>query len=321
MKCETVQQNIVLVTYGELPDEELAALEHHLAECEACNRELRELLTLHEAMAGGESVADPSPNLVARARMRLDEELDSIPPHGFFTRLQSNLWSWVGHLQSAPALMTLLLGSGFLAGIFTARYQFAHLAPPKQIVRMVKSGDSTIANVTGIVQTPNSEQVQVSYERTTPEVMQGSLDDPQIRELLLMGTHAAVSPSVREKTVSLITHECQLHHACITGPGGSGIRDALLVSLHTDRSAAVRLKALEGLEPYVADDENVRDAILEALMHDGSENVRTRAITLLTPVESDSSVRQVMRSVSTTDANPFIRTVSTRAFAGTADIQ
>ena len=321
MKCETVQQNIVLVTYGELPDEDLAALEHHLAECEACNRELRELLALHEAMAAGDAVTEPSPNLVARARMKLDEELDGIPPHGLFTRLQSNLWSWLGHLQSAPALMTLLVGTGFLAGIFTTRYQVAHQPLPKTAVRMAKPGDSTIANVTGIVQTPNSEQVQVSYERITPEVMQGSLDDPQIRELLLMGTHAAANPSVREKTVSLITHECQMHHACITGPGGSGIRDALLVSLHADRSPAVRLKALEGLEPYVADDEHVRDAILEALMHDSSENVRTRAITLLMPVESDSSVRQVMRSVSTTDANPFIRNVGTRAVAGTADIQ
>src|ERR1700761_4793118 len=105
MKCESVQQNIVLVTYGELPDEDLASLEHHLAECEACNRELRELLAMHEAMNAGEPVPEVSPNLVARARLKLDEELDSIPPHGLFTRLQSNLWSWLGHVQSAPALM------------------------------------------------------------------------------------------------------------------------------------------------------------------------------------------------------------------------
>lgn len=321
MKCETVQQNIVLVTYGELPDEDLASLEHHLAECEACNRELRELLAMHEAMAAGEPAPEVSPNLVARARLKLDEELDSIPPHGLLTRLQGNLWSWLGHVQSAPALMCLLVGVGFLAGNFTRLYQMAHQPAPKPAIVMVKSGDSTIGNITGIVQTPNSEQVQVSYNRIVPETMQGTLDDPQVRELLLVGVRAAANPSVREETVGLITHECQVHHACITGPGGSGIRDALLVSLRSDHSPAVRLKALEGLEPYVADDEHVRDAILEALMHDASENVRTHAIALLAPVESDSSVRQVMRTVSTTDVNPYIRTVSTRALQGTADIQ
>ena len=321
MKCETVQQNIVLVTYGELPDEDLATLEHHLAECEACNRELRELLGMHEAMGASDPIQEPSPNLVARARLKLDEELDTIPPHGLFTRLQSNLWSWIGHLQSAPALMTLLLGIGFLGGLFTSRYQVAHEPKHAPPLVMVKPGESTIADISGIVQTPNSEQVQVSYNRITPEVIQGSLDDPQIRQLLLIGTHSAASNVIRENSVGLITHECQLRHACITGPGGSGIRDALLVSLHTDKSPTVRLKALEGLQPYVSQDEHVRDAVLDALMGDSSEKVRTEAISLLAPVESDSSVRQVMRTVSTTDRNPYIRTVSTQALAGTADIQ
>ena len=95
----------------------------------------------------------------------------------------------------------------------------------------------------------------------------------------------------------------------------------LLVSLRYDKSPAVRLNALDGLQPYVVEDQRVRDAVLEALMHDASPDVRTRAISLLQPVESDSSVRKVMRTVSTTDENPYIRTVSSHALAGTADIQ
>jgi hypothetical protein len=320
MKCEIVQQNIVLVTYGELPDEDLAALEHHLAECEACNAELRELLAMHEIMGAADPIAEPSPNLVARARLKLDEELDAIPPHGLLTRFQSNLWSWIGHLQSAPALMTLLVGTGFLGGLFTNRYQVAHQPKLPPTVVLVKPGD-TIANISGIVQTPDSEQVQVSYNRIVPETVQGSLDDPQIRQLLLIGTNAAASNGIREDSIGLITRECQRRHACITGPGGTGIRDALLASLRVDKSPSVRLKALEGLQPYVAQDEHVRDAVLEVLMHDPNANVRTQAISLLTPVESDSSVRQVMRSVSTSDENPYIRTVSTQVLAGMADIQ
>ena len=85
----------------------MAALEQHLAECEACNRELKALLAMHEALAS-EAMIEPSPNLVAHSRMLLDEELDQIPPHGWFTRLRSNLYGWLGHMQSAPALMTIL---------------------------------------------------------------------------------------------------------------------------------------------------------------------------------------------------------------------
>ena len=56
-------------------------------------------------------------------------------------------------------------------------------------------------------------------------------------------------------------------------------------------------------------------------MHDSSASVRKQAIALLEPVQSDSSVRQVLRTVSTQDENPYIRTASYEALQGTADIQ
>jgi hypothetical protein len=320
MKCEKAQQNIVLVTYGELPDEQMAPLEEHLAGCEACSSELRAQLAMHEALACHPMV-EPSPNLLASARMRLDEALDTIPPHGLLTRLHSNLFGWLGHMQGAPALMTLLLGVGFLAGNFTYRYQVAHQPRLPSAVVLSNTTNGTIANISGIVPTPNSQIVQVTYNRVVPETVQGSLDDPQIRQLLMIATKAAATNAVRTDSVALLANECRAGHQCVGDSDGGGIRSALLVSLRYDKSAAVRLNALEGLQPYVAQDQRVRDAVLEALMHDSSPDVRTRAISLLQPVESDSSVRKVMRTVSTTDVNPYIRTVSTHALAGTADIQ
>lgn len=318
MKCETAQQSIVLVTYGELPDQDLASLEQHLSDCVDCNRELKALLAMHEALAY-RPVTDPSPNLLAQSRMRLDEELDLIPPHGFLTRLRSNLYGWLGHVQSAPALVTLLVGAGFLGGNFTYRYQVAHQPRLPSPVVLTNSTNGAIANVSGIVQTPNSEIVQVTYNRVVPETVQGSLDDPQIRQLLLIGTKAAANNGVRTDSVALLANECRNGHHCLGGDGS--IRNGLMVSLRYDKNPSVRLAALQGLEPYVAQDEKVRDAMLEALMHDPSEHVRTTAIKLLEPVDSDSSVRQVMRTVSTTDENPYIRTVSNNALAGTASIQ
>lgn len=319
MKCEKAQQDIVLVTYGELPDERMASLEQHLAECEECNRELKAMLAMHEALAY-RPMMEPSPNLLAQSRMRLDEELDTIPPHGFLTRLRSNLYSWLGHVQSAPALITLVLGLGFLAGNFTFRYQLAHQTMPKGPVIIDRPASGAIADITGIAQTPNSEIVQVTYNRVTPETVQGSLDDPQIRKLLLLGIKDGANNGIRTDSLGLIANECRIGHNCVDGPAGD-VRNSLLVSLRYDKNPTTRLAALEGLQPYVAQDQKVRDAVLDALAHDSSERVRTRAISLLQPVGSDSSVRQVMRTVSTTDQNPYIRTVSTQVLQGAADIQ
>jgi hypothetical protein len=275
---------------------------------------------MHEALAY-HPVLDPSPNLLAQSRMRLDEELDMIPPHGLLTRLRSNMYAWLGHVQSAPALVTLLVGVGFLAGNYTNIYQTAHQPKLPTTSVMTDATHSAIANISGIVQTPNPEIVQVSYNRIVPETMQGSLDDPRIRQLLLIGTKAAANNDVRSDSVSYLARECRVGHQCIASPDGTGIRNGLLVSLRYDKSPNVRLAALEGLQTYVAEDQRVRDAVLDAVMHDANERVRLRAISLLEPVQSDSSVRQVMRTVSTTDVNPYIRTVSTNALAGTADIQ
>ena len=319
MKCEKAQQDIVLVTYGELPDERMASLEQHLAECEECNRELKAMLAMHEALAY-RPVTEPSPNLVAQSRMRLDEELDTIPPHGFLTRLRSNLYSWLGHIQSAPALITLLLGVGFMAGNLTFRYQIAHQPQAKGAVILTNPAGSAIADVTSIVQTPNSEIVQVNYNRVIPETIQGSLDTPEIRKLLLVGIRSAANNHVRADSVALLAGECRIGHHCVDGPDGD-IRNSMLVSLRYDKNPTERLAALEGLEPYVAEDQKVRDAVIDALAHDSSERVRSRAISLLQPVGSDSSVRQVMRTVSARDANPYIRTVSSQVLQGAASIQ
>jgi hypothetical protein len=154
--------------------------------------------------------------------------------------------------------------------------------------------------------------------------VQGSLDDPQIRQLLMLGTKLATSNTVHDDSVALLASECAAGHSCdgASADGSSlGIRGALLASLRSDKSPNVRLKALEGLQPYVAQDEHVRNAVLRSLMNDSSEDVRIRSISVLQPVQADSSVRHVLRTVSAQDENPAIRNASFQALQGTADIQ
>ncbi len=117
--------------------------------------------------------------------------------------------------------------------------------------------------------------------------------------------------------MALLAAECRAGHSCQP----SGIRDALMVALRYDHSPKVREKALEGLEPYVADDVRVRDAVLEAVLNDNDPAIRTAAIGLLEPVDADTSVRQVLYSVSNSDDNPQIRNVSRQVLSRVPEIQ
>jgi len=150
-----------------------------------------------------------------------------------------------------------------------------------------------------------------------PRKINGSLDDPEIRQLLMLATENSSSAGVRDDSVGLLAAECRAGHSC----QGAGIRDALMVALRYDRSAAVREKALEGLEPYVSQDVRVRNAVLEALLNDSDPRIRTESINLLEPVEADTSVRQVLYSVSTSDDNPQIRNTSRQVLSRVPEIQ
>jgi hypothetical protein len=320
MKCEMARDNVILAYYGELPDELSGTLEQHLMTCEECREELS-LLQGMDSQLGVLPVEEPDPNLLAQSRMRLDDALDAIPPHGFLTRFRTNLFLWMGHLRSAPALATLLVGVGFIGGNFLNRYEVSKApAPHAGPVSYSNPSQSVISSVTGIDRTPDSELVQVHYNRVVPETIEGSLDNKEIRDLLMKGTTASAE-DVRANSVQLLAGECKAGHECAARDDGKGARGALLVSLRYDKDPGVRLKALEGLESYIGQDQRVRDAVLESLAHDPDADVRMAAVSLLAPVQHDSSVRKVLRTVSTQDENPYIRTVSFNTLQGSDSIQ
>jgi HEAT repeats/Putative zinc-finger len=326
MNCEVARERIVAAAYQELSDEQAHELERHVTACPECQRDCEQVLAL-KVLMDANPVLEPAPNLVARARLRLDEVLDSLPPKRWYERWSTRVWNNFARLESAPVAAALLLviggGAGSLGGYEYAQSRIAHNAaaqvagPPKSETAAALPTLANVASVSGIVRQPNSQIVDVNYNQLVPRQIEGSLDDPQIRQLLLLATENASSPDVRDNSVGLLAAECKAGHGCQP----SGFRDALVYVLRSDKSAAVRRKALEGLQPYVSEDIRVRDAVLESLLNDSDPGVRSAAISLLEPVEADTSVRQVLYSVSTTDDNPQIRNVSRQVLSRVSDIQ
>jgi anti-sigma factor RsiW len=332
MNCELAQERIALAAYGELPDDAAHELNQHLSRCESCRHELRQVETLQQIMELS-PVAEPSPNLLTRARMRLEESLDAVPDRSWLARFIQSFNSGFARLRTAPFAASVLLMTGVAAGGFGG-YHYAQVAAearqkvllasmPSAIPAQVSSLDVAsdepveIANVSSIVRLPNSETVQVQYNRLLPERMEGSLDDPKIRQLLMLASQHSPNPGIRNDSVQLLADECQAGHACNDG----SLRDVLMTTLLSDESAEVRRKAVEGLKPYIAEDMRVRDAILESLLNDSDPAVRAQLINLLEPVEADSSVRRVLSTVASQDSNPHIRVISRKFLSQVPEIQ
>ncbi len=289
-----------------------------MGDCPDCETEREQLLAL-KALADALPVQEPAANLVARARLRLEEALDALPPTRWYERLGQWMMNNFASLQAAPVAACLLLvvgaGAGSLGGYEFAQNRAARTAaagaaaaaqPASQPQPQAQAAPAEIANISSIVRQPNSDMVEVRYNQMVPQRIEGSLDDPAIRQLLMLASRELGLGGSADDSVGLLAAECRAGHSC----KAAGIRDALMVALRYDKNAGVREKALEGLEPYVAEDVRVRDAVLEALMNDTDPRIRTAAINILEPVEGDTSVRQVLHSVANTDLNPHIRTVS-----------
>ena len=328
MNCELAHERIVTAAYGELPDEQIHELERHMAGCPECQTERDQLLAL-KVLAEAHPVLEPAPNLVARSRQRLAEALDALPPKRWYERLSQRMTNNFASIQAAPVAACLLLvagaGAGTLGGYEYAQTRAAHAAAAMQAASVKQTLDgqqapaaqAEIASISSIVREPNSEMVEVRYNQVVPQRMEGSLDDPAIRQLLMLASENSASAGVRDDSVGLLAAECRAGHSC----QAAGIRDALMVALRYDKNAGVRQKALEGLEPYVAEDVRVRHAVLEALLNDSDPRIRTAAVSILEPVEGDTSVRQVLHTVANSDQSPQIRTVSRQVLRREPEIQ
>ncbi len=102
-----------------------------MSACPECQRECEQVLALKVLMEAN-PVQEPAPNLVARARLRLDEALDSLPPKRWYERWSTLAWNNFARLQSAPVAAVLLLviggGAGSLGGYEYAQSRVAHAA-------------------------------------------------------------------------------------------------------------------------------------------------------------------------------------------------
>jgi hypothetical protein len=325
MNCNLAQEHIVLSVYGELPDDRAHQLELHLAQCERCRQEMEAVSALHKVLSTAPLV-EPSPSLLARTRVRLDEALDALPQASFFRRLSQRIHRGFGTLQGAPVMTCALLlagcGIGAWGGYRVAEHN-VHASPAtaqntSNAVPVLADPDSAqIAGVSSIILEPGSENVEVRFERMTPETAFGTLDDPQIRQLLVLAARNFANPAAHDDSVNLLAQECQAGHQCNGGP----VRNALMVALRYDKDARVRRKALEGLESYISADTRVRDAVLEAVLHDSDADVRAEAISLLEPVDADSAVREVLQTVANRDQDQHIRTVSRQYLEQVSQIQ
>jgi HEAT repeats len=306
MNCDWTKENVVLHIYGELADDAKFEFEQHVRHCLGCRRELEAALELKDSMAAA-PVKEVSPSFLAANRMQLQEALEHAEQsRNIFSSFVFDATGWFHQIKLAPALTAALLIIGFAGGVGTTYRMMAdHGGGLIPTPTPAPYAEANIAGFESITPTANSNQVQIKYNTLQPQVLNGSSDDPRIRQLLVLAARSTRNPAIVLDSIDVLTH----------GSEDNAVREVLIEALRYDKNPGVRLKSLDALKSYVRDDVHVRDAVVESLLHDNNAGVRQEAISLLDAVKADSSVRSALTVLADRDPNKFIREESKRYLA------
>jgi HEAT repeats len=176
--------------------------------------------------------------------------------------------------------------------------------------------DLPTADLAGIsVMPPDGDelpQVRLQLQSQEPVTLEGNVNDDDVEQALLYMLHddGRFCSGARLDAVDLL-------RARSNDPE---VRAALCHTVHTDRDAAVRLKALEALKGSDAQDQNaVLQTVLDALESDQNPGVRIEAVDTLRDmaakgqVASDDRTLAVLRDRVAKDPDTYIRAQSAAA--------
>jgi hypothetical protein len=302
VNCDDLEKAISLYLYDELTAEERGALEAHLAACEGCRVKLEEARRLHRALSECAGPA-PKPELLARCRQALDEALDR-EQLGWRGLLRA--WRWQLGAAPAPrlaAVVALVLFGFGLGWTLRSRSRSLQPAAPVQTAASFLGGDLDdlrIRHISEVAPDPQSGGVRITLDAERRVTLEGSLDDPRIRQVLVDTVRSYDNPGIRRDTLeALRTHR-----------NNPAVRAALLYAILHDPNAGMRLEALttvRGMEPG----RDVQEALLGALEHDTNPGVRVAAVNALVeqPLEEgeDETVTPVLVKLAASDQNPYVR--------------
>ena len=293
MTCDGARRAIPLYYYGELAAEEEERFEDHVDGCAECRAEMERHRAVLAAVDRGR-VEEPAGLLaecrhdLMRAVYRQEAPLARHENGSAWRRFEQA----IAEMFSPLARLRLPLGATALValGYFSAQVSLR----PGAGITAAALAEPPIASVRS-VQPDASGNVRLVLDETRRRVVSGTLNDPNIQNLLLAAARDESNPGVRVESVDILKS-----HAI-----SAEIRAALLNAAASDPNPGVRLKALEGLKPYAGDPE-VRKTLAQVLTRDDNPGVRIQVIDMLTAQHDDALVG-VLQSLVDRDSNGYVR--------------
>ena len=299
MNCTELYENLALYFYDELTAEQRLACDNHLAACAQCRTRLEETRRLHGILAGRPS-PEPSPELLVQCRSALEDALDrELSGVSWKSLLSQGSWAfgWMSRIPIAAALTLVVLGFS-LGWTLRTRPPGARPATNEESMTSPTDTDSNnlrINNISQVAPGPKNGDVRITVNAERQMTLEGSLDDPRIRQVLIDAVTGYNNPGIRRDSMEVLRRNAD----------NPNVRPALLYEIQNDPNAGVRLDALEAAQSMEWNPE-VRQALLNSLEHERNQGVRVAAIDVLTE-HADQATLPALERLAANDSNRYVR--------------
>ncbi len=308
MNCNDFSNKLALLMYDELRGPERSACEAHLAGCAKC-RDLLEESRRVQQLLGERTSPEPTPELLVRCRQALDEALDQ-EQMGWRAALREWLPA-LGFVRPSSALAALtLVVIGFGLG-WMIRPRAGGIPVPAEGKRISSAsaldiGDARISGISQVSPDPKTGGVRITLNAERRMTLEGSLDDENVRKVLVYALKNYNNPGIRVDTLEALR---------LSGNNPS-VQPELLDTLRNDPNLGVRLEALKAVRRMNWSPE-VRQALLDvARQQKANQGLRGAVVDELVRhavKDKDEAALSALEELAAGDPNPYVRTKSLRA--------
>ena len=307
MNCIEFEQSLPLYLYDEVPEDGRASFESHLAECARCRERLEQTKLLHNVLNQRPS-AEPSPQLLVHCRaaleVALDRELAGVSWKSLFEQ-------WAGYLRVSrvPAAAALaLVVFGFTLGWSLRPHSLSGPSRGSGPALSGVTGDENDLNnmrintINQVASSPQNGQVRISVDAEHQMTLQGSIDDPRIRQVLVQAVEGYDNPGIRHDSMEMLARQAD----------NPAVRSALLYAIQNDPNVGVRLDALNDAAQRMEWCPELRQTLFNAVEHDRNAGVRVTAIDLLVDHADQTTLPELQR-LAANDPDRYVRLKSVAA--------
>ena len=306
MECREFEEYMPLDLYGDLPPEQRALYEAHLANCAQCRAAREQVRGLHEVLAQRPRL-EPSPDLLVECRQALSEALEKerLGWHGL-------IHEWLAFLQLPPqrvvsrlAFVLTLVVFGFGLG-WTLRPRAERVVPsgPSNVTSSSLAEadleNMRINDISRVAPDPQTGDVRITMDAQRRFTLEGSLDDPRIQQLLVYAMKSYDNAGIRRDTLDALRARTKIPN----------VRAALLYTMQHDPNVGNRLAAMDAARAMQGGDD-LQQTLISVLEHDRNMGVRVESVNLLVDQMErqgrDEATLGALARLAASDSNSYVR--------------